>query len=114
MPCSVLIFDPLQTLARALCRKLIDQGAQPHVFESEKSASLLLKTKKIDVVVMPFLPDHQSIDLCKEARDRGVPVVFMSDAEPYDGVTACWSVGGTHASSRHWGSDEALNSKALY
>lgn len=98
MTCSVLIVDPFQTLAKALRRRLIGQGAQPHVFQSVKSASLLLKSKRIDTVVIPFDADLEILEFSESAKALGVPVVFMSNRASKV-IDAWWSAGGTHASS---------------
>lgn len=101
MTCSVLIVDPYQTLARALRRRLIGQGARPHVFQSVRSASLLLKSKRIDAVVVPFDADPEILEFSESAKALGVPVVFMSKVQRSKVVDVWWSAGGTHASSIH-------------
>lgn len=99
MTCAVLIVDPFQNLATVLCRRLISQGAQPHVFQSVTSASLLLKSKRIDTMVLPFDADLDILELSESAKTLGVPVVFMSNVQGSKLIDAWWSVGGTHASS---------------
>lgn len=63
---------------------------------------MLLNSKKIDSVVVPFDVAHETIEFCEAVRTLGVPLVYVASHQENIAIDATWNVGGTHASSRGW------------
>ena len=99
---SILIVDPSHSFANLLRAKLVTCGATAHIFASYKAALMVLESKKIDSVVVPFDAAHETIDFCEVVRTLRVPLIYVASNQANTAIDAVWSVGGTHASSRGW------------
>ena len=71
MTSSILIVDPSHSFANLLRAKLVTYGLSAHIFASYKAALVVLESKKIDSVVVPFDAAQETIEFCEVVRTLG-------------------------------------------
>jgi hypothetical protein len=99
---SILIADPSYSIANLLRSMLVTSGSNAHICGSYKAALMLLKSKKIDSVVVPFDAAKETIEFCAAVIALGVPLVYVASNQANTAIDVAWNNGGTHASSRGW------------
>lgn len=75
---TVLIVDRSRACGWRLRNALLDRGARVHVFHTFAPALMLLRAKEIDTAVIEFDTDRATLDFCKEAHARCIPLVYLT------------------------------------
>ena len=75
---SVLIVDRSEDWAADLRSRLAPLGVKVHVVNSETSALMLARSKKIDVAVLEFSVDPWTTNLCRELHELNVSTIYTA------------------------------------
>lgn len=85
LPQAIIIVDRSRLYGISLRASLNKRQVCTHVFHNFAAALALLRSKKIDTVVVEFDGKPETAKFCEEARARDVPVVFSaSPVKPKD------------------------------
>jgi hypothetical protein len=84
-PKSIVIVDRSHANGYRLRNALLKSEVTAHVFDAFAPALALIKSKKIDTVVVKFDTDKATVEFCNAVRELQIPVVYSSTPiEPHD------------------------------
>jgi hypothetical protein len=76
---NVVIVERVDAGVFQLCIAFNKAGAQTHIVASLPSALQVVKSQKIDAVLIKFSRDPDTIAFCKSLSELSIPYVFTSE-----------------------------------